>query len=51
MGKITKTDEYVYQGEFTNNKISGFGTIDYVNGESYTGNFLNGKYNGYGELK
>ncbi len=41
----------MYQGEFTNNRITGFGTMDSDTGESYTGNFLNGKYNGYGELK
>lgn len=51
MGKLIKPTQFVYQGEFTNNKITGFGTIDYENGESFTGNFNNGKYNGYGELK
>ena len=51
MGKFLKFNNFTYQGEFINNKITGFGTMDFNNGDTYTGNFLNGKFNGYGELK
>ena len=42
-------DGSVYMGSGHNNIPSGYGTMQYANGDSYTGDFLNGKFNGCGE--
>ena len=49
-GRITfKLEGHVYEGEFDNNEINGFGTFKWKNGDSYTGNMLNGKMHGNGK--
>lgn len=37
-----------YEGDFKENKMSGFGRFDYGDGKVYEGEFLNGKQHGTG---
>ena len=49
-GRITfKLEGHIYEGDFDNNEINGFGTFKWKNGDSYTGNMLNGKMHGNGK--
>ena len=48
---IFKIEGHVYEGQFDNNEINGFGTFKWKNGDSYTGNMLNGKMDGKGKYR
>lgn len=41
---------YLYDGQFRNNRKSGFGSLRYSNGDSYEGQFYNGLKHGKGKL-
>lgn len=49
-GRIVFLDGSVYQGEISNNRMSGFGTMNYASGESYSGQWKNNQPNGIGKL-
>ena len=44
-----KNEGHVYEGEFKNNDINGYGTFKWKNGDSYTGYMSNGKMHGKGK--
>ena len=46
---IFKIEGHVYEGQFDNNEINGFGTFKWKNGDSYTGFMVNGKMHGKGK--
>jgi hypothetical protein len=48
-GILIREDGLIYQGEFRDGKVSGFG-IEIINEKVYQGFFMDGKYHGYGEL-
>ena len=39
-----------YEGEYLNDKKSGFGTFNWAHGNYYTGNYFDDQRNGYGEM-
>ena len=46
-GKL-ETQEFIYQGDFRNNKFEGFGECYWKNGSFYIGNYIKGKREGTG---
>ena len=48
---IFKIEGHIYEGQFDNHEINGFGTFKWKNGDSYTGNMLNGKMEGKGRYR
>ena len=42
---------YLYYGEFINNKKEGYGTIEWKDGSKYQGEFKDNQINGYGMIK
>lgn len=47
IGKLTQ-DSKVFEGEFVNNLIQGFGCCQWENGKKYSGEWKNNKMHGYG---
>jgi hypothetical protein len=43
--------DYIYYGEFINNKKEGYGTIEWKDGSKYQGEFKDNQINGYGMIK
>ena len=43
--------DYIYYGEFKNNKKEGYGTIEWKDGSKYQGEFKDNQINGYGMIK
>lgn len=51
MKGILKTDDFIYEGSFKNNKFHDYGIISYKNGDRYEGNFNSGLYHGDGKYE
>lgn len=49
-GKLVWKNKEQYEGDFADDKITGFGVM-IRNGEEYMGKLVNGEYEGYGQLK
>ena len=43
--------DYIYYGDFINNKKEGYGTIEWKDGSKYQGEFKDNQINGYGMIK
>lgn len=43
---MTLDNGSVYDGEWKNNLMNGYGTFTWADGKSYSGGFLNGKMHG-----
>ena len=43
---VCLANSFVYEGEFEDNKIQGFGTMTYKNGDTYTGMWIDGEKTG-----
>ncbi len=48
-GKCIFNNGDIYDGEWSNNEINGYGTMKYKNGNKYEGEWLNGKKHGKGK--
>ena len=44
------TEEFQYEGSFSNGNLNGFGIATYTNGYTYHGSFQNGERNGQGKV-
>jgi len=47
-GKWISKTGYIYDGEWKNDKINGYGCLHMPDGSEYKGNFVSGKFNGEG---
>ena len=50
LGRITKVNQYTYDGQIENSLPNGYGQIGYTNGDHYFGNFKEGFRQGLGIL-
>ena len=46
---VFKNEGHVYEGEFSENEINGYGKFKWNNGDYYIGQMKNGKINGKGK--
>ena len=49
--EVSQEGDYIYYGEFINNKKEGYGTIEWKDGSKYQGEFKDNQINGYGIIK
>ena len=49
--EVSEEGDYIYYGEFINNKKEGYGTIEWKDGSKYQGEFKDNQINGYGIIK
>ena len=49
--EVSEEGDYIYYGEFINNKKEGYGTIEWKDGSKYQGEFKDNQINGFGIIK
>lgn len=49
-GILTFRNGDIYNGQFQNNRVNGYGTMTRPSGEKYSGDLVNGRRHGYGQL-